>query len=171
MDRPCLARQLDAEHGQAPEDRRDRAVDERKFVAQEILFGRENLGARQDALLEGSHGPGNGLAVGALQDLLGERVPVLLDAKEREPELRARHGIHGHQRRVRKPLVEIFDDDARVVENEVAIDERRHAVVRIEVEEVFGQVAVIDIDDIDVDALLGEHEPRAMTPGISRFRK
>src|SRR5690606_21594595 len=74
-------------------------------------------------------------------------------------------------RRMREALVEVLDDDARVVQHEIAVDERRHAVVRVQVEQVLGEVTLLDVDDVDVDALLGEDQPRAMTPRVGRPRK
>ena len=47
--------------------------------------------------------------------------------------------------------------------HEVAVDERRHAVVRIQIQQVFGQIAVVDVDDVDSDALLGQ--ARAVSGG------
>src|SRR5690606_41869610 len=52
-----------------------------------------------------------------------------------------------------------------------AVDERRHAVVRVQVEQVLGEVALLDVDDVDVDALLGQHEASAMTPRVGRPRE
>ena len=108
---------------------------------------------------------------GSLLDLLHEPVPVALDAIEREAELRARHRIHRHQRRMRKALVEVFDDDARVVEHEIAVHQRRHAVVRIEIEQVLGKSPGLDAHDVDADALLREHDARAVTPRIVGSRE
>src|SRR6185295_10044919 len=66
---------------------------------------------------------------------------------------------------------EVFHDDARVVQHQVAIDERRRGVVRIQVEQILGILARVDVDDLDVDRLLGDHDARAMAPGIVRRRK
>ena len=64
-------------------------------------------------------------------DLLRQPVPVALDAVQRQAKLRAQDRIDRHQRRMRKALIQILDDDARVVQHQVAIDQRRQAVVRI----------------------------------------
>ena len=52
---------------------------------------------------------------------------------------------------MRKALVEVFDDDARVVQHEIAVDQRGQRVVRIEVEQVFGKRPGRDVDDLDLD--------------------
>jgi hypothetical protein len=70
---------------------------------------------------------------------------------------------------MRETLIEVLDDDARIVEDKITIYERGHAVVRIEIEQILGEVAVLDIDDVDGDALLRKHEPRAVAPWIERF--
>ena len=55
---------------------------------------------------------------------------------QREAELGTCYRVHRHQRRMREPLVQVLDDDARVVEHQVAIDQCRQRVVRIQVEQV-----------------------------------
>src|SRR5690606_37260074 len=42
---------------------------------------------------------------------------------------------------------------------------------RVQVEQVLGEVALLDVDDVDVDALLGQHEASAMTPRVGRPRE
>jgi hypothetical protein len=76
-------------------------------------------------------------------------IPVALDANSARRTCARDTGIHGHQRRMRKALVEVFHDDARVVEHEVAVHQRRHAVVGIEVEQVLGQTPGHHVDDLD----------------------
>src|SRR5690606_32405326 len=90
LDRLRVRRKLDVEQRQPPQDRRDRAVDQRELVAQEEALRGEDLDARQDALLERLDRPGNRLAVVAFVDLLRKRIPILLDTKQREPEVSAR---------------------------------------------------------------------------------
>ena len=105
-------------------------------------------------------------AIGDVVDLLRQRVPVALDAIQRQPELRARHRIDRHQRRMRKALVQVLDDDARVVQHQVAVHQRRHRVIRVQVQQVLGQVAALHVDRLDVDALLSQNDPGAVAPGI-----
>ena len=60
-------------------------------------------------------------------DLLQQGVPVALDAIQREAELRPGHRVDRHQRRMRKALVQVFDDHPRVVEHQVAVHQRGYA--------------------------------------------
>ena len=61
-----------------------------------------------------------------------------------------------------KALVDVLHDHPGVVEHEIPVEQRRRGVVGIQVEQVFGKLAVNDADDVDDDALLGEHYPGAM---------
>jgi hypothetical protein len=72
---------------------------------------------------------------------------------------------------MRKALVEIFDDDSRIVKYEIAVNECRDTAVRIQIEQILGQAAIIDVDYIDIDALLGQYEPSSMTPRIVGLRE
>ena len=56
-----------------------------------------------------------GFTLGVRLDVVGKRIPVALDAVQRDPELRPRDRIDRHQGRMRKTLVQVLDDDARVV--------------------------------------------------------
>jgi hypothetical protein len=67
---------------------------------------------------------------------------------------------------MREALVEVLDDDARVVQHQVAIDQRRHGVVRVQVEQILGQVAALHVDRLDVNALLRQDDARAVAPRI-----
>jgi hypothetical protein len=105
------ARKLDAEGGQAPEQRRQGRVDQRKLVAEEKALCGKHLGTGQQTFLQHLALLGCLLAVGGQRQLPGERQPVPLDAVEREPELCPGHRVDGHQRRVGKPFVEVLADD------------------------------------------------------------
>ncbi len=72
-------------------------------------------------------------------DVVRQGIPVALDPVQRHAKLRARHRIDGHQRRMRKAFVQVLDDDARVVQHQISIHQRRHAVIGIQVEQIFGQ--------------------------------
>src|SRR5207245_10988867 len=62
--------------------------------------------------------------------------------------------------------VEVLDDDARVGQNQVAVHQGRHAVVGVEIEQILGKAPRLDAHDVDADALLGQHDPCAMTPRV-----
>src|SRR5256885_927811 len=71
-----------------------------------------------------------------------------------------------HQGRMREALVEIFDDDARVVQHQIPVHQRGHAVVGVEIEQVLRKAPGFDAHDIDADAFFGQHDARAMTPRV-----
>ena len=102
------------------------------------------------------------LLVVILIDQLRQPVPVALDAIQRQAKLRAQDRVHRHQRRMREALIQIFDDDARVVQHQVAVHQRRQTVVGIEVEQILRIASGNDIDDVDLDAFLRQHDARAM---------
>ena len=72
---------------------------------------------------------------------------------------------------MRETLVQILDDDARIVQNQVPVDQRRDAVIRIQVEQIFRQLVQVAIDELDGDAFLGEHQAGPMTPRVIRRRE
>jgi hypothetical protein len=80
-------------------------------------------------------------------------------------------GINRHQRRVRKALVEILDDNARVIKRQITVDQCRHGVIRIEIHEVLGKFTTLDVHNLDVDVLLGKHQSRPMAVDVGRSRK
>ena len=72
---------------------------------------------------------------------------------------------------MREALVQVLNNDARVVEYKIAINECRHAVIRIEIHEIFRQVGAIDVNDFDVDVFLSQDQPRSMTVDTGRLGK
>jgi len=170
-DRLRLGWQVNLVIRQAPQHRRDARIHERKLVGQKVRFDLEQLGALQ-----------NGVAKNFLQlhrlflvrlglDLLHQAVPVALDPIQRQAELCPGDRVDRHQRGMRETLIEVLDDDARVVEHQVPIDQRRHAVIRIEIEEILRELRGVDTDDVDADAFLSQHDARAMTERVIRRRE
>src|SRR5579863_9238006 len=111
-----LAAHFDLVATQAPENRRDRGIDHRELIAQEKWLDLEQVSALQDGLAQRFLEFELLLLVGLALDLLGQLVPVALDSIQGEPELGAIDRIDRHQRRMRKALVQVIDDDARVIE-------------------------------------------------------
>jgi hypothetical protein len=72
---------------------------------------------------------------------------------------------------MRKALIEVLDDDARVVQHEIAIHQRGHAVIRVQVEQVLGELARLDAHDVDADALFRKHDARAVAPRVVGSRE
>src|SRR6202000_133259 len=125
----------------------------RKLVGQEVGFDLEQLGALQNGVAENLFQLHRLLLVRLGLDLLYQAVPVALDPTQRQAELRPGHRVDRHQGRMRETLIEVLDDDARVVKDEVPVDQRRYAVIRVEIEKIFGELRGVDTDDVDADAL------------------
>ena len=98
------------------------------------------------------------LLVVVFVDLLRKPIPVALDAIQRQTELRTQDRIHRHERRMWEALVQILDDDARVVEHQIAIYQRRQAVIGVEVQQILGIATRHHIDDVDLDALFRQYD-------------
>ena len=90
----------------------------------------------------------------------------MFDLIEREPRARARHRIHRHERRMWKAFVQVFHDHARVVQHEIAVDQGRRRVIRVQIEQVFGVFARGHIDDLDLDGFFRDDDPRPVTPWV-----
>ncbi|MNC95394.1 hypothetical protein D3C83_125040 [compost metagenome] len=63
-------------------------------------------------------------------------------------------------------LVDVLVDDVRLVQDEIALDQHRQPVVRVHHGEVLGLVHEVDVDDLEIHALLVEHDPAAVAEGI-----
>src|SRR5215475_14098650 len=85
-----LRRQVDLVERQTPENRRDGRIDQRELVGEEIRLYLEELGALQDRVAQDLLELQRLFLVGLRVDLLGDGVPVALDAVERQAELCAR---------------------------------------------------------------------------------
>src|SRR5215469_3031926 len=109
LDRLRLRRQVDLIIRQPPEDRRYGGIDQRELVRKEERLELEQIGALQDGVAQDLLHLHRLLLVRLLIDLTCQAVPVALYAVERETELRARHRIDRHQRRMREALIEVFD--------------------------------------------------------------
>ena len=53
-----------------------------------------------------------------------------------------------------------------LVDDEVAVDQRRQRLVGIEVDQVFRRPRRVDLDEAHVEFLLGQHDPHAMAARI-----
>src|SRR2546427_12869153 len=80
----------------------------------------------------------------------------------RNKRARAHHRIRGHQLWMGKALVDVFVDDVRLVENQVALDQDRQPVVRVHHRDVFGLVVHVHVDDLKVHALFVQHDAAAL---------
>ena len=87
---------------------------------------------------------------------------LLLEAMQEQPRAGAHHRIGRHELRMREALVDVLVDDVGLVQHQVALDQHRHLVVRIHHREVLGLVVEVDVDDLEVHALLVQHDAAAL---------
>jgi hypothetical protein len=66
---------------------------------------------------------------------------------------------------VGKALVDVLVDDVGLVEDEVALDEDGHLPIGVHDIDVFGLVEEVYISDLEIHALLKEHESTALAKG------
>jgi hypothetical protein len=65
---------------------------------------------------------------------------------------------------MRVTLIEVFVDDAGIVQHQVAVDQRRRLVIRIQFCQISGSRFVFrNINDFDINAFLGQHESDPVT--------
>ena len=78
----------------------------------------------------------------------------------------ASHRIDRHQGRVREALVQIFHDDARGVQRQLAIHQSRYSVVRVQLGQLVRQVARVNLADIHANTLLRQDNTHLMAEHI-----
>ena len=78
--------------------------------------------------------------------------------------------VAAFDRRVREALLEILGDDPRLVDDEVAVDQRRHRLVRVQVDQVLGRLRGVGLDEPDVESLLEDDDPHALTRRVVATR-
>jgi hypothetical protein len=64
---------------------------------------------------------------------------------------------------MREALVDVLVDDVRLIEDEIAFDEHRHAAVGVDDGDVFGLGEEIDIDHLEIHAFFVEDDAAAVT--------
>ena len=153
----------------APQQRRDRHVEHGELVAQhELLLGEHRRDLRQRVAYHLA--AFFGLFLRALFDGMDVAEHFILEAVQEQPRTRTQHRIGRHQLRMRKTVVDVFVDDIRLIQNEIALDQHRHLVVRIHHCEVFGLVVKIDIDDLEIHAFFVEHDAATLAEGAGGAR-
>jgi len=63
---------------------------------------------------------------------------------------------------MREALVDVLVDDVRFVQDQIALDQDRHLAVGVHHIDVFRLVVEIDVADLEIHALLEQHETAAM---------
>jgi hypothetical protein len=87
-----------------------------------------------------------GLAV--LLDHFHEREDFALHANQQLAGPGTHDRVGRHQLRMRETLVDVLVDDVRLEQHQVALDQNRHAIVRIDRRHFFRLVEHIDIDHL-----------------------
>src|SRR5690606_5098612 len=70
-----------------------------------------------------------------------------------------------HQLGMREALVDVFVDDVRFVQHQVALDQDGHLTVRVHHRDVFGLVVQVDVADFEIHAFFEQHEAAALRKG------
>jgi hypothetical protein len=125
-----------------------------------------NIGAICDSGVADVHPRLFTLALGPLLHRLDVAEDVFLDLMQEEPRPRSGNRVGRHQLRVREALVDVFVDDVRLVQHRVALDQHRRPVVGIDHREVFRLVIDVHVDDLEVHALLVQHDPAALAERV-----
>jgi hypothetical protein len=82
--------------------------------------------------------------------------------KQEQAHAGAGHRVARHQLRMREALVDVLVDDVRFVQDEVALDEDGHLVVRVHQRDVFGLGEDVDVADLEIHALFEQHKAAAV---------
>jgi len=80
-------------------------------------------------------------------------VKLLFEAMQEQAGSAAHDGIRRHQLRMREAFINILIDDIGFIQNQVALDQNRHFVVRIDHRDIFGAAHQIHVDYLKVHAL------------------
>jgi len=104
----------------------------------------------------------------AVLDFFSQRIPVTQDPVMHKTKFGTGNGVNRHQGRVGITFIEVIVDYAGVVQQQIAIHQRRCFVVRIQLGQVCGGRFVIGrVDDIDVDAFFCQYETNPVTVNIT----
>ena len=71
--------------------------------------------------------------------------------------------VRRHQLGMRKTLVDVFVDDVRLIEDEIALDQHRHLAVRIDDGDIFLLGKQVDVDHLEIHALFVQDDATALT--------
>jgi hypothetical protein len=69
-----------------------------------------------------------------------------------------------------KTLVDVLVDDVRLEQDQIALDQNRHAIVRVDRRHFFRLVEHVDIDDLKIHALFEQDNAAAMAKGAGSTR-
>ncbi|OQA30974.1 MAG: hypothetical protein BWY57_02577 [Betaproteobacteria bacterium ADurb.Bin341] len=145
---------------ETPEQGRDRHVQHRELLAQHkflLVENGNNLGQTVPNFL-----PGTIRRLVILFDRLDEAKDFPLHAQQQLACPRTHDGIGRHQLRMRETLVDIFVDDIRFEQNQIALNQNRYPVVRIDDCQVFRFVEHVHVNDLEIHAFLVQHDTAAM---------
>src|SRR5690606_32485113 len=93
---------------------------------------------------------------------------LLLEVEQEQAQAGTCHRVTRHQLRVRKALVDVFVDDVRLVQNQIALNEDGHLVVRVHQSDIFRLGKNVNVPDFEIHALFKQHKAAAMRVGAGR---
>ncbi|MNT38746.1 hypothetical protein D3C72_1749540 [compost metagenome] len=72
---------------------------------------------------------------------------------------------------MREALIKVFHDDTGFIQGQFAIDQRRHRLVRVEVNQILRQVIQLNLLNLDADTFLRQYDTYLMAKNVGRARE
>src|SRR5690606_2599147 len=139
-----------------------------ELFAQHVLVLQEQRGQLGQAVADALARGGELLFVG-LGAAVFQRGDVdeklFFEVVQEQAGARTHHRVGGHQLRMREALIDVFVDDVRLVQYEIALDQDGHLTVRIHYRDIFRLVVQVDIADFEVHAFFEQHKAAALRKG------
>ena len=153
-------RQLDAVVVKPPKQGGKRDIEHGKILAKHVLLLDEHRRKFRQTITHVRPRLVRRLEV--LLESLDVAEQFVLHGEQQLARARARLWIRRHQLRMRETLVDVLVDDVGLVKHEVAINQYRHPVVRIDDGDVLRLVEQIDIYHLKIHLLFVQDDPAAM---------
>src|SRR5574343_296779 len=153
---------------ETPEQRRNGHVEHGKLVTQHELLlveDRHDLGQTSTNFLA--------RLVGCLTiffDHFHERKNFAFHADQQLTGASTHDRNSRHQLRMRKALIDVLVNDVRFKQDQIALDQNRNTIVRIDRRHFLRLVEHVDIDNLKIHALFEQDNTAAMTKGAGRTR-
>src|SRR5690606_36377591 len=170
--RRCGLGHVDAIVVEPPQQRSDRDVEHLEVVAEHVVVLDEDRRELREPVADLRtrlvHRLRRVARLVATLELLDVDEQLALEIRQEQPRARTQHRIGRPQLPRREALVDVLVDDVRLVQDQVALDQDRNLAVRIHDRDVLGLVVEIDVADLEVHALLEQHEAAALRERASR---
>src|SRR5690606_40929660 len=79
-------------------------------------------------------------------------------------------GSGWNQLRMREALVDVFIDDVRLVQHQIAFDQNRHLAIRIHGGDIFRFIEEVDVTDFEIHAFFKQNKAATLGKRASRAR-